>query len=109
MTRNKNTRLVYSTDSGRIKQTAAAATQPAGDGIVRIRRENKGRGGKAVSVITGLGLDAPELKTLAKTLKQRCGVGGSVKDRNIEIQGDQRTVIKEELEKRGFVVKLAGG
>ena len=109
MPRNKNSRLVYSTDAGRIKQSADSLTPPAGDGIVRIRRENKGRGGKAVTVITGLGLDAPALKALAKALKQRCGVGGSVKQWNIEIQGDQRNAIKTELETRGFTVKLAGG
>ncbi|MFK8013935.1 MAG: stress response translation initiation inhibitor YciH [Gammaproteobacteria bacterium] len=107
---SKNSRLVYSTDSGRIKSAAAAADMPpTGDGIVRIRRETKGRGGKGVSVITGLGLPAAKLKPLAKALKQRCGVGGAVKKWDIEIQGDQREVLQAELEKRGFTVKLAGG
>jgi translation initiation factor 1 len=84
-------------------------TPPPSDGIVRIHRESKGRGGKGVSIIKGLGLPADELKTLAKALKKRCGVGGAVKQWNIEIQGDQREVLKEELQKRGFEVKLAGG
>lgn len=80
-----------------------------GDGVVRLRRETKGRGGKAVSIVTGIPLAGGELKTLAKALKQRCGVGGSVKGDEIEIQGDQREVLKLELEKRGYTVKIAGG
>ena len=105
----KNTRLVYSTDSGRIKSSPEAKAAPDTDGIVRIRHESKGRGGKAVSVITGLGLDAVALKKLARELKQLCGTGGSVKQWDIEVQGDQREKLKSELEKRGFSVKLAGG
>jgi translation initiation factor 1 len=76
---------------------------------VRIRRESKGRGGKAVTVITGLPGDADALKARARALKQRCGVGGAVKDGQIEIQGDQRATIKAVLEDEGFTVKLAGG
>lgn len=110
MPRNKNSRIVYSTDAGRIGKPANKSEQPPpGDGIVRVRRESKGRGGKAVTVVSGLGLAAPELKALAKALKQRCGVGGAVKDWNIEIQGDQRAAVKALLEKQGFTVKLAGG
>lgn len=105
----KNTRLVYSTDSGRIRTGAVVAAAPATDGIVRIKRESKGRGGKPISVITGLGLDAAALKTLAKELKQRLGVGGAVKQWDIQIQSDQRDRLKTELEARGYTVKLAGG
>jgi translation initiation factor 1 len=76
---------------------------------VRLSRETKGRGGKAVTIVRGLPLAPAELKALAKALKQRCGVGGSVKDDTIEIQGDQRQLLKAELEKRGYLVKLAGG
>ena len=76
---------------------------------MRLQRETKGRGGKAVTVVRGVSLAGAELKALAKALKQKCGVGGAVKDGNIEIQGDQRALIKSELEKRGFVVKIAGG
>lgn len=112
--------LVYSTDRGRlcpgcgqpVADCACGKTgerAPAGDGIVRLHRETKGRGGKAVTVVRGLPLDAAELKDLARTLKQKCGVGGAVKDADIEIQGDQRSVIKAELEKIGYRVKLAGG
>lgn len=106
---SKNSRLVYSTDAGRIQPAPDPLSPPVGDGIVRIHRDSKGRGGKAVSVIKGLGLNADELKLLAKSLKQLCGVGGAVKDWDIEIQGDLRDKLKAELEKRGYTVKLAGG
>jgi translation initiation factor 1 len=76
---------------------------------VRLRRETKGRGGKAVTVITGLPLAGQELKQLAKALKQRCGVGGALKGEILEIQGDQRDLLKSELEQRGYTVKLSGG
>jgi translation initiation factor 1 len=114
-----NSRLVYSTDSGRlcpqchrpVAECACGKDRPAavGDGIVRLQRETKGRGGKAVTVVSGLPLAGPELKALAKALKQKCGVGGALKGNNIEIQGDQRNILKPELEKRGYTVKIAGG
>ncbi len=115
MTRNiinpsATTRLVYSTETGRIKaQKAPDDFAPKGDGIVRIKRETAGRNGKDVTTISGLLFDETELKNIAKQLKQICGVGGSVKEGVIEIQGDQRDKIKSELEKRGHTVKLAGG
>ncbi|TXS92820.1 translation initiation factor Sui1 [Parahaliea maris] len=112
-------RLVYSTDVGRrcpqcarpVAECVCGKDRPAsvGDGIVRIQRETKGRGGKAVTVVRGLPLAGAELKALAKALKQHCGVGGAIKDGNIEIQGDQREAIRSKLEKKGFTVKLAGG
>jgi translation initiation factor 1 len=80
-----------------------------GDGIVRLQRATKGRGGKAVTVITGLPLAEAELKALAKALKQKCGVGGALKGESIEIQGDQRAILKSELEQRGYTVKISGG
>jgi translation initiation factor 1 len=114
-----NSRLVYSTAAGRLcpqchRPVAACVCgkeRPAdsGDGVVRIRRETKGRGGKSVSIISGLPLAATELKSLARDLKQRCGVGGSIKHDCIEIQGDHRPTLKQELEQRGYRVKLAGG
>jgi translation initiation factor 1 len=109
MSNDKNSRLVYSTDSGRIKEDKPVAATPKGDGIVRIRRETAGRNGKGVTTITGIPVDEAELKNIAKALKQTCSVGGSVKDGVIEIQGDQREKIKADLEKRGYTVKLAGG
>lgn len=110
--------LVYSTDKGRLcpgcgQPAAQCACRDAGavlgDGNVRIQRQTQGRGGKAVTVVTGLPLNADGLKDLAKQLKQRCGSGGAVKDGSIEIQGDHRQVLKAELEQRGYRVKLSGG
>lgn len=107
---SKDTRLVYSTETGRIKdEEKPAQNSPQGDGIVRIRRETAGRNGKGVTTITGVPVNETQLKDLAKQLKQLCGCGGSVKDGVIEIQGDQRDKLKAELEQRGFTVKLAGG
>ena len=101
--------LVYSTAlGGRVKKEKPKAERPKGDGVVRIQFKRLG-GGKMASVVVGVPLDEPELKELGRELKQKCGVGGSVKDFAIEIQGDKRNVLKAELEKRGYTVKLAGG
>ena len=114
----KDSALVYSTDRGRIcpgcghpagQCCCSKKGQAKGDGIVRISRETKGRKGSGVSLISGLPLAGAELKKLAKQLKQRCGCGGSVKNGVIEIQGDHREVLKVELVKQGYKVKLAGG
>ena len=117
--KNSSNRLVYSTDQGRlcpqchrpVAECVCGKDKPAatGDGIVRLHRETKGRGGKAVTVIKGIPLAGTELKSLARVLKQKCGVGGALKGDYIEIQGDQRTILQVELEKLGFVVKIAGG
>ena len=105
-----NSRLVYSTETGRIKEDKhTTPTLPQGDGIVRIRLETAGRNGKGVTTISGLLVSVDELKNIAKQLKQLCGTGGAVKDGIIEIQGDHRDKLKAELEKRGHTVKLAGG
>ena len=108
-------RLVYSTETGRVcagcgkpvsvcickkKKTAKAHTQPGrypNDGIIRIQREVKGRKGKTVTVVFGVPLDAHNLKKFAKTLKGRCGAGGSVKDGLIIIQGDHRQTLLDEI------------
>lgn len=110
-----NSRLVYSTESGRIKHpkeknnTKTDTNGTPIDGIVRIFRQTKGRKGKGVSIVTGLPLSEVELKQLAKQLKQLCGTGGSVKNGTIEIQGDNREKLKKVLEQQGYTVKLAGG
>lgn len=111
--------LVYSTELGRTcphcGQALAAclcdnkSTPVQGDGRVRVSRETKGRKGKGVSLISGLPLAEPELKSLAKALKKRCGVGGAVKEGVIEIQGDQRDILVAELQKRGFDARKSGG
>ena len=112
--------LVYSTGKGEIchgcerpvdaciceKQGTVSA---AGDGVVRVRREVKGRKGKTVTSISGLDLSPDKLRDYATTLKRKCGAGGSVKDGIILIQGDHCNTIVEELKKNGFNAKRAGG
>ncbi|MGI2259792.1 stress response translation initiation inhibitor YciH [Shewanella sp. GXUN23E] len=103
-----NIALVFSTDKGRISPEPEVREVPKGDGIVRIHRDSKGRKGKGVSVIKGLGLDGDDLKALAQKLKKQCGCGGTVKDFEIEVQTDNREQLKSLLEKMGYQVKLAG-
>ena len=112
-------RLVYSSRDGRICPHCGLPVEkcvcrknpraPAGDGIVRVRRETKGRHGKTATTISGVPLPESELRALAAELKRRCGTGGSAKDGVIEIQGDHRDVLVAELVARGYTVKLAGG
>ncbi len=78
------------------------------DGIVRLRRETKGRGGKGVTLIDGLPLAEEALQALARQLKNKCGTGGTVKNGVIEIQGDHRAQLQPLLEAQGYTVKLAG-
>lgn len=101
--------LVYSTDGGKVEKQKTIKTAPTGDGTIRLHRETKGRKGKGVVLIKGLELAEKELKLLAKDIKKRTGTGGAVKCFVIEIQGDQRELIKEFLEKKGYKVKLSGG
>jgi len=104
-----NSRLVYSTDSGRIKQEEVKPQRDKGDGIVRIQRQTSGRKGKGVCLISGVDLDDAALDKFAAELKKKCGCGGAVKDGVIEIQGDKRDLLKQLLEAKGMKVKLAGG
>jgi translation initiation factor 1 len=111
--------LVYSTDAGRMcpdcrnpvaQCTCKAQTAvPAGDGIVRVSRETKGRGGKAVTLVKGVLVDASALADLGKQLKAACGSGGTVKDGVIEVQGDHCERVMEWLRAHGHTVKRAGG
>ena len=80
-----------------------------GDGIVRVGRSSKGRGGKTVTLVEGVQLSPDELRELARDLKKLCGTGGALKDETIEIQGDQRDTVAESLAERGFKVKRKGG
>jgi translation initiation factor 1 len=89
--------------------TCSRAVIPEGDGIARVRRETKGRGGKTVTTISGVSLAEEPLKELASVLKKRCGCGGSLKDGVIEIQGDHVDLLLAELLKRGFKAKKSGG
>ncbi len=109
MMSDSNSRLVYSTETGRIDEPKAAPVRPKGDGVVRIQRQTSGRKGKGVCLITGIDLDDAELTKLAAELKKKCGCGGAVKDGVIEIQGDKRDLLKSLLEAKGMKVKLAGG
>lgn len=114
MKSSNNSILVYSTEVGRVKadRKKPAPHQPVAypsDGIVRLRREVKGRGGGTVIVITGVPLEGAALKEMAGALKKRCGCGGTIKDGIIEIQGDHRDLLLTELQSRGYRVKLAGG
>jgi translation initiation factor 1 len=115
-----NSRLVYSTERGRlcpdcqkpVRECVCEKGQPPigeTDGIIRIRRETKGRKGKTATVVFGFNLSADELKELAARLKRLCGTGGSVKGDQIIIQGDHREALLADLKKQGYTVKLAGG
>lgn len=114
-----NSGLVYSSEHGRMCPTCNQpvsnctckknSSRSGNDGIVRVQRETKGRKGKGVTLITGIPLPDAALKTFAKKLKQRCGAGGAVKDGVVEIQGDHRELLVEELKKEGWTVKKAGG
>jgi translation initiation factor 1 len=117
--KNKMNGIVYSTEFGR---TCPACGRPASgcacrrngpspknDGIVRVGRVTKGCRGKGLTVITGIPLDADRLSALTQQIKQKCGAGGTSKDGVIEIQGDHRDMLVEELKARGYSVKLSGG
>ena len=86
-----------------------APAAKAGPAKVRVGREVSGRGGKGVSVITGLPLAGEALEELATRLKKTCGAGGAVKDGAIEIQGDHRDRLVAELCKLGYDAKRSGG
>jgi len=110
--------LVYSTDSGRM---CPACRQPLadcrcgqapvvrGDGIVRVSRESQGRGGKVVTVVRGVALDASALASLGKRLRTACGSGGTAKDGVLELQGDHVDRVMQWLADEGWKVKRSGG
>ena len=120
--KNSNSRLVYSTETGKIcpfcekpaaqckckKKTKNNNPNP-GDGKIRVQRVTKGRKGKGISAISGIPLEDTELKALAKKLKIKCGTGGTIKNGIIEIQGDHRDVLIEELKKLGYKAIKSGG
>jgi len=125
MSRDGN-RLVYSSESGRVcprcqrpssrcrcreagRRGGGGSSSAAGDGVARVRREKSGRRGKTVTTVGGLPLAPDDLRELATALKRFCGSGGSVKDGVIEIQGDHRDAVLEELARRGLKAKRAGG
>jgi translation initiation factor 1 len=110
--------LVYSTDGGRmcpacrrpLAQCACSRTAvPRSDGIVRVSREKNGRGGKVVTVVRGLALDAQALAAYARELRSACGSGGTVKDGVVEVQGDHVERVMSLVQAAGHTVKRAGG
>jgi translation initiation factor 1 len=92
-----------------VKSSATAASKSAGPAKIRVAREVAGRGGKGVTVITGLPLKSDELEALATQLKRSCGAGGAVRGDKIEIQGEHRDRLLAELIKLGYDAKRAGG
>jgi translation initiation factor 1 len=113
-----DSRLVYDSDAPlqkpvRKQKARQAPPVPSRnlptDGVVRILRDRKGRGGKTVTLVAGVSGPPAALHALASDLKRLCGTGGTLRGDVIEIQGDVRERIKGELERRGYTVKLAGG
>jgi translation initiation factor 1 len=107
----RDSKVVYSTTDGDLRKARDPhlTERLAGDGRVRVRRETSGRRGKAVTTVTGVPVDDAALRDLAGRLKRRCGVGGSIKDGVIELQGDHRDTVVETLKADGYDVVLAGG
>lgn len=118
-TRARTGGLVYSTDGGRMcpgcRQPVASCTcrsapaPPPRDGIVRVSRESKGRGGKTVTVVRGLPLDAEALAALGKRLRSECGTGGTERDGTLELQGDHVAKVMAALTASRWQVVRAGG
>jgi translation initiation factor 1 len=111
--RPPNSRLVYTTDPDPAPepapQQAAPATPSAARQTAKVALDRKGRGGKSVTVVSGLRHDPATLEALLKRLKQQCGAGGALKDGAIEIQGDQRERVAAALAAMGYGVKRVGG
>ncbi len=76
---------------------------------MRVSRETKGRAGKGVTLVKGLGLAEPELTAWAKAMKATCGTGGTVKDGVVELQGDHVVLVMDKLKQQGRPVKRTGG
>ena len=109
--RGSGDRVVWSSTDGDLRKArdpGLKARREAG-GRVKVRRETAGRRGKGVTTVTDVPLDDAGLRELAGRLKKRCGVGGSVKDGVIELQGDHRDVVLEVLRAEGYDAVAAGG
>ena len=112
MPKNKS-HTVWSSERGDLRkresQPIKVKSLPPDQQTVYLHRETKGRGGKAVTLIKNLVLSEEDLRALSKQLKQACGSGGTVRDGQIEIQGEHRDRIAEVLRELGYKVKIAGG
>lgn len=104
---------VWSSQDGDLRKNqpkaAAVKSLPPAQQTAYLHRETKGRGGKIVTLVKNLVLSEKDMKALAKKLKRSCGTGGTIKDGQIEIQGDHRQKISEVLNRLGFKAKIAGG
>jgi len=113
MAHMSNIKTVWSSDGGdqrrRDRKPPAVKSLPPRQQTAYLHRDSKGRGGKSVTLIKHLVLSEEDMKSLAKRIKQDCGVGGTVKDGVIEIQSTQRDKIANILQKLGYGVKIAGG
>ena len=110
MTRKPTSTLVYTTDPEPDPHPTPKPAYPsASSQTARIRRERKGRGGKTVTIVGGLQHDPETLESLLKKLKQVCGAGGTVKEGELEIQGDHRERISAQLKAMGYAIKHVGG
>jgi translation initiation factor 1 len=118
MSRNDNTRLVYSTDTagkcptcGWPQKNCQCSTRSGGQApiparvVAKLRIEKSGRGGKTVTVVYGLPDNDVFLKELSQKLKRACGVGGTVGDASVELQGDVRDRARVVLQQLGCAVK----
>jgi translation initiation factor 1 len=106
-------RTVWSSEQGDTRkqgnQPVNLRSLPANQQTAYLHRDSKGRGGKAVTLVKNLNLTEADMKALAKKLKAACGSGGTVKDGQIEIQGEHREKIAEVLRELEYKVKIAGG
>ena len=107
----RDARVVWSSTDGDLRKARDPKLKAriAAGGRVKVRRETSGRRGKAVTTVADVPLDDDGLRELAGRLKKRCGVGGSVKDGVIELQGDHRDAVVATLRADGYDVVLAGG
>ncbi|HET7435783.1 MAG TPA: hypothetical protein VFN10_13825 [Thermoanaerobaculia bacterium] len=112
----KETKLVWTSDpeqarklreEGKLDAATSTDVEP-GKQTIRVLVDRKRRAGKTVTVANGFQHTTESLAKLAQTLKKRCGSGGTVKDGEIEIQGDHITTVAAELEKLGYRVKIIG-
>ena len=110
---NDKNRTVWSSDQGDLRKTQTETQKISSlsphEQTVYLHRDSKGRGGKPVTLVKKLVLSEDDMKELATKLKQVCGSGGTVKDGDIEIQGEHREKIADALKKLGYKVKIAGG